>query len=138
MAFDDLIHYGDKYTASIEAEFSREFSVDDYAASVVDEFFRPFQLDRDEDDECDMPWNEGGNEWENEQERERKKRSSNAYNYEFGNVYEANWFMKFLHTSVRERTHYLSLPDCYGEFRSLFCMPLKKIDDIVSLFFENE
>ena len=46
--------------------------------------------------------------------------------------------MKFLHTSVRERTYYLSSRDRYGEFRSLFRMPLKKIDDIVSLFFENE
>ena len=38
MAFDDLSHYGDKYTASVEAKLSREFSVDDYAESVVDEF----------------------------------------------------------------------------------------------------
>ena len=68
MAFDDLSHYGDKNTASVEAEFSREFSVNDYAASVMSEFFHPFELDRHKDDECDMPWNEGENEWENEQE----------------------------------------------------------------------
>ena len=74
MVFNDLSHYGDKYTASAEAEFGSEFSVDDYAASVVDEFSRPFQLDRDEDDERDMPWNEGGTEWENKQERKWKKR----------------------------------------------------------------
>jgi len=52
-------------------------------------------------------------------------------------VFEANWYVKFLHSSVREKTYYLSSRDGYGEFRALFRMPLEKIDDLVSLCVEN-
>jgi hypothetical protein len=80
-------------------------------------------IDNDNDDE-EVPW-----EW--------KEQSPNAYQYQFGNVYEAKWCIKFLYASMRERTYYLSSYDCYGEFRSLFCMSLVKIDDLVSLYVEN-
>ena len=52
-------------------------------------------------------------------------------------MYEANWYVKFLHASMREQACYLSLHDCYGEFRSIFQMPLVEIDDLVSLYVEN-
>ena len=39
--------------------------------------------------------------------------SANAYAFEFGDVYESNWYTKFLHPSVREQTYHLSSRDCF-------------------------
>jgi hypothetical protein len=80
-------HFGDnECTASVEAWFSSKFSVDEYVAAVEDIFLHPFQLDSEEDDGYDTPRNEWG----------QKQCSRNAYNYQFGNVYEANWHTKLL------------------------------------------
>ena len=67
----------------------------------------------------------------------RKKRAPNLYPYEFGDVFKASWYTKFLHPENREKTYTLSSRDRWGEFRSLFRMPLKKVDEIVDLFLEE-
>ncbi len=67
----------------------------------------------------------------------RRPRSANAYPFEFGDVCKSNWYFKFLHPSVRERTYHLSSRDRFGDFRSLFRMTLEKVDDLVSLFISN-
>ncbi len=125
--FDAIEFSVDAYTEGVEAEFAAEFSIDNYTAAVEAEFLQAF-FNNDEDADESIADDEAGG---------RKKRSPNAFEYKFGNVYEANWYKRFLCDSVRERTYYLSQRDRYGEFRSLFRMPLTKIDDIVSLFIEK-
>ena len=68
----------------------------------------------------------------------RKLRAPNSYSYSDGNVSEANWNKKFLCGKVRARTYYLSERDRFGDFRCLFRVPLKKVDDLVSIFLEND
>lgn len=68
---------------------------------------------------------------------ERRPREPNQFDYQFGDVFEANWYRKFLHPDVRERTYIESERDRYGQFRSLFRVPLKKVDDLVNLFLEK-
>jgi hypothetical protein len=141
MAFN-LQHFNlsDDYAASVQADFTNEFNVDNYTSKVEAEFISPLQnydaeedSDNEESNECDISWGKD----EQERDRGRKERSPNAYQYVFGNVYESNWYNKFLEPSVREWAYYLSSRDRYREFRSLFRMPLKKIDDLVSLFLKN-
>ena len=67
----------------------------------------------------------------------RRKRNANLYPFEFGDCCESNWYRKFLSPEVRDRTYVLSSRDRYGEFRCLFRMPLKKVDDLVARFLEN-
>ena len=64
--------------------------------------------------------------------REKTPRSPSLYPYEFGNVFEANWYLKYLAPDVREKTYALSERDRYGEFRCHFRLPLKKVDELVS------
>ena len=44
---------------------------------------------------------------------------------------------RFLCKKVHARTYYLSERDRFSEFRCLFRAPLKKVDDLVSIFLEN-
>jgi hypothetical protein len=90
-------HLGDDYTASVEAEFTRGFSVDSYTSKIEAEFGLPFLLcrvesddddDDDDSDSDDVSWLSD----EEERPHERKERAPNAYDYKFGNVYEANWY----------------------------------------------
>ena len=119
------------------ALFEADFSIDEYTANIEAEFLHPFHIDWGHGDaDFDLPDEcKNGNEVV---EHEHKPRSRNAFDYEFGNIYEANWYRKILCESVREKTYFLSAQDRYGEFRSLFRMPLKKIDDMVSLFIDSE
>ena len=133
-------HLGDNYAASVEAEFTSEFDVDAYTSEIEAEFLRPSQLCHTESGEDEDNNDDDGVSWDNDEEErhhEWKERSPNAYDYEFGDVYAVNWYLKFLHPSVREWMYYLSSHDWYGEFQSLFRMPLKKIDDLVSLYIES-
>ena len=125
--FDAAKFSVDAYTEAVEAEFAAEFSIDNYTAAVEAEFLQAF-FDNDEDADKSI---------DDDDDVGRKKRSPNAFEYRFGDVYEASWYRRFLCDAVREKTYYLSQRDRYGEFRSLFCMPLTKIDDIVSLFIEK-
>ena len=92
------------------ASFEADFSVDVYTADVEAEFLHPFQFDWEEgDDDFDLP-----DDWENNNEvveHEWKPCSPNAFDYEFGNVYKANWYKKFLCEFVREKTYFLSARD---------------------------
>ena len=118
----------DAYTEAVEAEFVADFSINNYSAAVEAEFLQTF-FDHDEDTDDSINDDEAGG---------RKTRSPNAFEYRFGNVYKANWYTRFLDESVREKSYSLSQRDRYGELRSLFRMPLQKIDDIISLFVEKE
>jgi len=110
-------------------EFSRGFpSADEYVADAFADF------SQEDVDDSNMDDNDNYNIVE---ERVRKERVPNAYPYQFGRVFEANWFLKFLAPNLRERTYYLSSRDRYGKFRSLFRMTLDKIDDLVSIYTEN-
>ena len=91
-----------------------EFDVDAYTSEIEAEFLHPFQLchsesgdDEDDNDDDGVSWDDD----KEERHRERKERSPNAYDCEFGDVYAANWYLKFLHPSVREQTYYLSSRD---------------------------
>ena len=127
----------DGYIADVVADYSRGFpSVDEYVADVMAEFSRGIHCYVTDSDVVGDTMN--GNEADEENvERVRKERARNAYPYEFGNVFEASWYLKFLAPNVRERTYYLSSRNRYGEFRSLFRMPLVKIDELVSIYIEN-
>lgn len=66
-----------------------------------------------------------------------KERSENAYPYEFNNVYEI--LVCTVSAGLCERMHIFSvLLRSIGEFYCLFHMPLYNVDDLVSLFVENE
>ena len=67
----------------------------------------------------------------------RRARARNSYVAKRGNVFEANWTKKFLCDEIRTRTYYLSERDRFGQFRCLFRVPLKKVDDLVSIFLEK-
>ena len=90
------------YTEAVEAEFAAEFSIDHYSAAVEAEFLQTF-FDNDEDTDESIDDDEAGG--------GRRKRSPKAFEYKFGNVYEANWYKRFLCDSVREKTYYLSQRD---------------------------
>ena len=68
---------------------------------------------------------------------ERRSRRPNQFDYEFGNVFDANWYRKFLHPDVCERTYIESERDRYGQFRTLFRVPLEKVDGLVHLFLDK-
>jgi hypothetical protein len=87
--------------------------------------------------ELDSEFNEDEGEFDADPPKERNPRAANAYEFRFGNVYEANWYRKFLEPSVRERTYHLSSRDRFGDFRCLFRLPLTKVDELVSRFIEN-
>ena len=127
----------DGYITDVMAEYSRGFpSVDEYVADVMADFSHGAHCNDTDSNVCSNIMD--GNKAEDENvQRVRKERAPNAYPYEFGNVFEASWYLKFLAPNVRERTYYLSSRNRYGEFRSLFRMPLQKIEELVSLYIEN-
>ena len=67
----------------------------------------------------------------------KRKRNANLYPLEFGDHCESNWYRKYLSPEVRDRTYVLSSRDRMGEFRCLFRMPLKKVDELVAMFLER-
>ena len=74
---------------------------------------------------------------DDEFEQGRKKRSPNHYQYQFGDVFQANWYRKYLREDIRERTYEESSRDWYGDFRCHFRMPLAKVDDLVHMFLDK-
>ncbi len=64
------------------------------------------------------------------------RRRHNRFGYSFGDIYKSNYYLHFLHPSVRERT-YLESRDRYSGFRSSFRMPLYMIDELTDLFLER-
>jgi hypothetical protein len=108
----------DKYTTSIEAEILREFqipTVDEISFAIESEFVSHLDFDFSIDGFGVVP-----NEQHDTPARERKVRAANAYPYQFGNVYEANWYALFLQNSVCERAYFLLSRDRFGEFKCSF------------------
>ena len=50
----------------------------------------------------------------------RRLRLPNKYPYQFGQVMKSNWYRKFLHPDVRNKTRRLSSCNWWSEFRSYF------------------
>ena len=68
---------------------------------------------------------------EDDTPRQRKPCAPNLFEYEFGDVFDANWYRTFLRHDVREKTYILSSRDRFGEFRSIFRVPLTKVDELL-------
>ena len=66
----------------------------------------------------------------------RGRRRRNRFGYSFGDIYKSNYYLHFLHPSVRERT-YLESRDRYSVFRSSFWMSLYMIDELTEIFLER-
>lgn len=64
---------------------------------------------------------------------ERNPRTPNRFPYEFGRVEKSNWYNKFLKPEIRERT-YIESQSRFSTFRSLFRVPLTKVDALVDMF----
>ena len=66
--------------------------------------------------------------------RRRKRRSKNRL-YRKESVLSSCWYRNFLRPGLtRDLTHELSTSDRFGEFRSLFRMPLSKVEDLTDIF----
>ena len=139
-------HPIEQFEAEVEAEFG--FGAHDPIATLQNEFnhelILPDPFDFDASTSNLSSYNEilfddwfGDNLIDgvsNEETKQQSPRSPNAYQYEFGNVFKANWYIKFLHPNVRDRTYHLSTRDRYGSFCGLFRVPLYKVDELVQLF----
>lgn len=118
---------------------------DPLAGLTVDTFFGTrtpaFSLDQDLHDEALFDgWYdslEGSADNDDEVPQTRKKRLPNLYPYQLGDVYQSNWYRKYLHEDVRHKTYVLSSRDRFGEFRCHFRMPLFKVDDLVDMFLDK-
>ena len=65
--------------------------------------------------------------------RTRKPRSRNRY-YRKESVLNSSWYRSFLRPGMtRDLTHELSASDRFGEFRSLFRMPLAKVEELTDI-----
>ena len=108
----------------------------DFVGSVEDGFGDAtgdsyYDVDYDENGDCDDDADGTGT------AGKRKQRAANLYQYEFGDVFESNWYRKFLRPEIRDRTYTLSSRDRFGEFRGIFRVTLEKIDELVRLFLER-
>ena len=131
--YDNILTNVDDYTASVEVEFKMEACTGGDALKIFeDKCLWFFAIDSNDDNIFDFH-----DDVFTHPPKQHKPRSCNAFDYEFGDVYQLNWYKVFLCPTVRERTYFLSSRDRYGEFRSHFCMPLTKVDDLVTLFFDN-
>jgi hypothetical protein len=70
------------------------------------------------------------------QARRRKRRANRVYRKQ--SVLLSPWYINFLRPGfTRDLTHELSSSDRYGEFRSLFRMNLKKVEDLTTLLIDR-
>ena len=87
----------DGYIADVMAEYLRGFhSVDEYVADVMNEFLRGIHS-YDTDDDVVGNMMDGNKDDDKNVQRVHKERVPNAYPYKFGNVFEASWYLNFLH-----------------------------------------
>ena len=119
----------EEFTAEVESEFAVDQPSVDPMQEFEDECLRSFSysvdflaLDDFDDDGADDRTlvNDVAGDANAGSVINRRPRSANAYPFEFGDVCKSNWYLKFLHPSVRERTYHLSSRDHFGDFRSLF------------------
>ena len=132
----------EEYTAEIEAGFSSSQRMSDPLTLFEDECLRSFGFHSsvkefnpvDEMHGAEFPEVDSVHGGHCDRANGCRTRSVNAYGFAFGDVFESNWYKKFLHPDSRERTYHLSSRDRFGDFRSLFRLTLEKIDDLVTLF----
>lgn len=106
--------------SSIDSEHDGVLST--YERSIIDHYANFNHLTRGEvDEDIEYPT------WE------RRNRRGNRFGYKFGNIYHSNYYRKFLHPSVRARIYEQSR-DRTSTFRSLFRVPLSKIDYLTDMF----
>eukprot|EP00956_Cyclotella_meneghiniana_P035135 scaffold111769_cov64-Cyclotella_meneghiniana.AAC.2 len=65
-----------------------------------------------------------------------KTRAPRQYPYKIGDFLKSNYYRKFLHPNVRERT-YITSRDPKSTFRSRFRVPLSYVDTLTDLFIER-
>jgi hypothetical protein len=66
----------------------------------------------------------------------RKRRTNRAYCKQ--SVLLSPWYVNFLRPGfTRDLTHELSSSDCFGEFRSLFWMKLKKVEELTDILIDR-
>ena len=92
-----------------------------YERSIIHRYVNSIQTTNHVDEDREYPiW-------------ERRNRRANTFGYKFGNIYHSNYYCKFLQPSIcaqiYEQSHNRS-----STFRSLFRMPLSKIDYLTDLF----
>ena len=66
-----------------------------------------------------------------------RSRLPNEYPYQFGQVMKSNWYLKFLHPDVRNKTRSLSSRNRWSDFRSYFRVTLDKVDELTYLFIDR-
>ncbi len=67
--------------------------------------------------------------------KKRRKKHCPNHLYRKDSVTLSSWYINFLRPGLtRDLTHELSSSDCYGEFRSLFRMPLSKVEELADIF----
>ena len=109
-------------------------------------FDQPFNFDDDfgdasvgspsygayDDDSCSFT-DEGSVRRRRRRRRGRKQRNPNRQ-YRRDSVLSSSWYRSFLRPGItRELTHELSAADRFGEFRSLFRMPLAKVEELTDI-----
>ena len=66
--------------------------------------------------------------------RHRRRTSRANRHYRRDSVLSSTWYVNFLRPGItRDLTHELSSSDRFGEFRSLFCMPLSKVEVLTDI-----
>ena len=92
-----------------------------YERSIINRYVNSIQTTNQVDEDREYPiW-------------ERRDRRPNRFGFKFGNIYHSNYYRKFLQPSVRARIYEQSC-DRSSTFRSLFHMPLSKIDYLTDMF----
>ena len=66
-----------------------------------------------------------------------RPRLPNEYPYHFGNVMKSNWYRKFLHPDVRQKTYRRLSTTRWSDFRSYFRLTLEKVDDLTNMFLDR-
>ncbi len=92
-----------------------------YERSIINRYVNSIQTTNHVDEDREYPiW-------------EHRDRRANRFGFKFGNIYHSNNYHKFLQPSVRARIYEQSR-NRSSMFRSLFRMPLSKIDYLTDMF----
>jgi hypothetical protein len=66
-----------------------------------------------------------------------RPRQPKEFPYQFGNVMQLNWYRKFLHPNVHEKTYRWSSINRWSDFGSYFRLTLAKVDDLTHMFIDR-
>jgi len=110
--YDNIPNNVDEYTASVEAKVHMEACAGgDALENIEDECLWFFSIDSNNNDGFDFH-----DDAITPPPKECKPHSHNTFDYEFGDVYQTNWYKVLRCPTVHERTYYLSSRDHYGKF----------------------